>query len=252
MAGFLYLLPTGQAGLVREDAVAAGLGYAFEKEGIATCTVTAGKGPGGVGGVLLADEKRLSGQRVGLDLQRQQWNRIPGSEAWCGFFTDAPPVPAELAREKMINGQFVELGDGHDWLIPVARGLQETAGTVSGFNALPQGRELNGDGKWKAGGVIERYRPLWAVAERVWDELTSGASDKEDSDRDAMDYQQTTEAVVTVLATNYCVGPAEVSMLGLLSDENVNECLRALIDWATWIEWLKKKVLEPPSEAPAS
>jgi len=240
MAGLLYFLPGRDRSIKLPDVKAAGLDYAFEDR----CT-PAGveRGPDGERGVIVADDERIEAHRIGYYPDKQTWRRIPGLDAWVGMYTDDPPEPTDLIRQRALPGHWVRLGDGHDWLIPVARAAAEQDSTLVWYQALPQATTIDEEGRWIQGGVLPAYQRLWDIAMRWWDAVVAAETieESETSAKIELDFEEINDGALLALATNYRVGKAEVALLGLFDDQCVREILAALIDMPTIQAWLKKK-----------
>jgi hypothetical protein len=229
MRGLIYYLP-GRRQANREDLVAAGLGYALEREGGPSCAACE-KGPDGAAGCVFS-LPGLDGQAPGVQAIAAgvHWQRIPGSAAWVGFNSEAPPGPADLVRRKSLDGHRVELADGQQWLVPVAR-------AVDGSSRLPQ--RLSWDGRtWAPGDVLPRYAELFAAACRAWDSIFGAAMDGEAITL----LTEEADVAALALACNYRIGPAEISLLGLFDTDSQAEVIKALLDWPLVVEVCKKKL----------
>jgi hypothetical protein len=136
-----------------------------------------GGGPEGRQGIVCAQSDSYQDGRNVFHREMQRWTKVPGADCWVGYWIDAVPGPADLARRKQIAGYGLVLGDGRSWEIPVARsyaerGEGEAAELFYEVN-LPRALELAADGKWTAGGVVARYAPLWELAE-AWPDRCRG------------------------------------------------------------------------------
>jgi hypothetical protein len=254
MAGFIYYIPGGAAGISIDDAKAAGLGYAIE--GPITSVGLHG-GPDGGNGVLVASAKEASAADLSRPVDRITWRKPIGESAvWFGMLGDAVPTPGELARARQIPGWEVRLADDRLWVIPMARGHAEEDGLCRWFCALPQRSRLGDDGLWAEGDVLPRFASLWQLAER-YDRscreaiaaARAGAGDGQV--KATFDFQGIHESAVDALAYNYRIGPAEADLLGILTWDISREILEAVIDWPTLVDWFKKK-LSATSPAGAS
>lgn len=245
MAGLLYYLPTEKAALTPEQIEDAGLGYALPRKCPQPMRSVQG-GPDQQQGVIIAVEGSISGGLIGYYPDRQTWRRLPSGAAWVGYYTDQPPTPAELVRDKQLPGHLVTLGDDQDYEIPVARGFSDDEENVGGYQALPSISTLDDEGNWTPGGVVAKHAELWEVAQRWWDSFVGAAAEDQQPTetgglRVEFDFAGLNDAALTALATNYRLGKAEVALLGLFDQEIVREILLAVIDWPTIENWLKKK-----------
>ena len=279
MAGFLYYLP-GYTDAGLEEIKTVKLGYAFGRR--CTCLPVV-KGPDGLAGVVVADESRLGEQRIGYYPEVQTWRRVPqaatplatplnpplvrgeagvkvasGDPAgpglkvapgdlgpWVGFYSECPPMPDDLARERMLEGHRVTLGDENDWLIPIARGCQNDESELVFYQALPTGVGVDDQGNWIADGVLPKYAVLWQIAMLYWTAFRAASDgDWEDMGDELavqFDLAEAADKALTVLAANYHLGKIEVAVLGLFNDVAISSILQALVDWPGVQQWLKKK-----------
>lgn len=233
MAGFLYFADGIVNPLTETERRALALEYAFE-----TTPVSAriDRTPSGVTGTLIADERRLAGATFGYDADAQVWRKRPGDDAvWVGYWRDMRPTPPDLLRRQTVRGEWLTLGDGQRWLAP--RLL--TFDAEDGFAIdLPCHADLNAAGQWINGDVLADYRPLVPVAERLYEGMLRAEL--------GLAERLSTEELLTItcelLAVNYCVGPLEVALLGLLTlDENLKAVTRVAADFETALAWWEKK-----------
>lgn len=248
MAGLLYYVPERKHALV-DDLDELGLAYAFERD----CTPRGTRGPDGADGVILADCERV--ERIGYYADRQQWQKIPGNPAgaWVGRYTDGAIKPEDLERIETLPGHMVRLADGQEWLVPVARGWAEQGGEAVWYVALPQKTQVDENGNWTQGDVLDRYGPLWQLARRWWDfQFATAAEDEPEGAQPGFDFAARADAAVTALAVNYRLSPIEVSLLGLFADGIPQQILMAVVDWPTMQKFLKKKQQDQSTETSAA
>lgn len=225
MAGFLYYVPGGDAGITLDRVEEVGLGHALSK-GLGKRGVA--KGPDGKAGVVIADP---GVKRIGYHPDDQTWAQIDCSDNWIGYYTEDPPKPVDFARKKQLGGHWVTLGDDEKWLILVARGLTEEDGDLRYYVALPEVLGRDGE-EWATKGVAPKYARLWGIATTCAEGELSGQT--------AM-----CEAAAEVLSVNYQrLGPIEIEALGLFTTGTVGEILAALIDIPTQVEIESKKKRE--------
>lgn len=234
MAGLLYYVPDRRA--IGIDVVKElGLGYAMDRGGPQHAGMQPGPDTGS--GVVFSfadpDGKSPSLHAAG----GATWEQVPGSPVWIGFDPEDPPRPDDLARAEQRDGHAVRLGDGNDWLVPVAR-------AVDGTSPLP--RRLRWDGEtWAPGDVLQQYTDLFGEACRIWDTVIAG-------DADSRTLSVECGIAVMALAINYRLGPAEVSLLGLFDTVNEAEIVLALIDWPAVLAFKKKldsgEITLPPGD----
>lgn len=203
------------------------LRYAFEA-GVACRAVN--NGPSGQAGSVFASSDV---ERVGYFPDDQTWRQLPKSKCWVGYNNDAVPSANDLKRRQMLDGHLVDLG-GQEWLVPVARSwTDELRWTVN----LPQSVQINTAGEWEFSGVVPRYRRLWEIGERWFDDaIKYGKKNSEGFLDAAMSVPEAFDLACEALAFNYRVGPAELSMLGVLESGSFVDILNALIDYPRFVE----------------
>lgn len=240
MAGFFYYVPGRTSGVSREHLDAAGLEYLplpkhrREVRG----------GPDGSDGVIVA-LANVGADQVGYFRDRQAWRRIPGRDAWVGRdHSQVLPGPADLLREEPLDGHPLRLADGNRWQVPMAREWCEEDGELRWRIPLPRVCELGDDGRWQPGEVIPLHRALWELAERWNDARRAAVAGVELIDGRPVarfEFDDVLGAAALALQTNYVVGPAEISLAGLLTYQLAIEVLDAVIDGPTLLAWSKKK-----------
>lgn len=230
---FLYFIEGIQHATV-EQLCSYGLGYVFDKKTQLTNCRFDGSGPGGTQGVVVATDDK----RIGYRADVQTWRRIPrkfletDTPIYVGYFNDAKPNAKSLQRPTLLDGEFVELRDGGNWLVPIARSWSESGGHW--VRRLPGSMGLDEDGNLTMGSVDSRYEWLWSTATK-WFET-----------RQESTVQQCFESAVRVLQANYRIGIVEAIMLGLIDDlaTQAVAILDVTTDAKTVIEWSQKKILE--------
>jgi len=86
------------------------------------------EGPDGGTGRLAYIDSHATGSRpiVTVDMQTQQWSEaarcgeLKRGRYWLGVWSDAKPTPIDLCRPTTCDGTPMELGDGNEWVIPIA------------------------------------------------------------------------------------------------------------------------------------
>ncbi len=245
MSGFLYFLPG-----IRPHEIAADVLSRFSLDcalgGEDTIKSWTEKGPGGKPGtiVMIGQDPAKTDYRP----EKQEWREQTGF--WIGHWIDEKIQRSDLARAEQLGGHPVILEDGQAWSCPIARSWIELDGELRWYSPLPRRLVLK-EGKWESGEVVAKYARLWGLAERFersfYEAPQRAGEGAEGKDvQIELDFQDAVAAAVEVLGVNYRVGPAEVEILGILTDQNVYKILQALIDWPTHAEWLKKKLSTAP------
>jgi len=234
----VYYIPKLGRDYKAKDVVSAGLEHILGRPLVPR---PAHKGPDGGSGVILGASEHVPANLLGYYPDKQTWHQVPRSEAWMGYLTDDPPTPVDLVRSEGLNGHVVTLGDGNEYLVPVARALVEEDGELRHKVCVPRRTGVDKNGDWTVGEVIDRYAELWAIAEQWWDARIAATYDETKSFA-VLDFAGENDAALTALATNYHVGKVEVAHLGLFHGQAVVDILDALIDGPTYLDWIKKKL----------
>jgi len=167
-------------------------------------------GPGGGRGVVVGQD-----DQVKYDPGTQTWKKFP--DYWVGW--ESLPGPDDLKRENMLPGYLARLGDGKEWLIPIAR-------LITGEPGMDRVYSLGEDGRvrWE---IQEKYRELFDFAS-WWLGMISG------TDTDKHGHEWTDEGIFRmisrIIGVNYRVGLYEVSVLGLVTDISIKEIMRVVCD----------------------
>jgi hypothetical protein len=228
MANLLYFIPNVRR-LHKPELAAAGLVLASES---VSHVPLDRDGPGGAGGLLCSLVPQAAGGRqaeFGYFPARQAWAAVNGGRYWIGFDKSDPPRPIDLQRRELIAGHPVKLNDGHEWHIPAARLFPQGSAFPAVLRLGPDDRLVTE--------VVPEYRGLVGQVERLWPVFIgeAGATDVGLTD------EQIWSLCVDALRANYCVGPREVSVLGLLTTRCWYEVLAALVDAPTVRAWLADK-----------
>ena len=177
--------------------------------------------------------------RLRYDPDKQRWEKSitgKGGGYWIGYWLDAKPTAAELARDNQIDGHRIAV-EGDDWLVPCARVFPE--GT-----RMPRAMALGADGK-VYGQVMSKYRAFCKQAEVLWDDLYRLIGWMEGDE--VLDAAAKFQMVVDALGFNYFIGVDELNALEILTTDNIERFLWAIVDGAALVEHVeecKKKVLE--------
>lgn len=128
---------------------------------------------------------------------------------WVGLWNDNLPQPKDLARTYQQPGVELELGDGHNWLIPRA-------------SELPRDIILLDDGSLKFE-PQRQFHAFYVEADR-WKNVLA------ESDEETMaEYQDLWQFALRALAVNYRMTPEVASALGLFSTTNVQRPMYAVV-----------------------
>jgi hypothetical protein len=249
------------------EIAAVGLAHAFDRPPLERGNDRTG--PGGIAGVCLS-----RGDEVGFFPDRQTWLQFPSPpvapktrmddmagdtppptpppRVWVGYWNDARPAPAELARPETLRGHAVRLRDGQVYQCPMAIGFVD-GDTPTQANVLPGTLTIDAAGQWTTGGIEERYKRLWALATEYWDELQGREPDANNELKFQFAGGPLFDSALVALSANYRLTRAEVALLGLFDDQGyvATEILNALVDLPTYRQWLKKKAVTIPAGSPS-
>jgi len=245
VAGFFYYMP-GERTLYHETLAKAGIGYAFGDAHEPKAIVGGvGTGPDGAGGIILArNDVGIDPATVGYYPEGQTWQKVAGGQHWIGLATGAQygglPGPGDLEADEMLAGHFIRLGDGNDWLIPVARHFATGGVPPSALTLGPDGQLVLEP--------LQRYVQFSSHADRVWEDLRVKLGwIKAAKDRAELTVGEGWEIAIEALALNYRVSQTEVAMLRLVTTPNMPRILEAIVDWPA-IEAVAKETLEAESK----
>jgi hypothetical protein len=241
MTQFYYWVPQERPSCNSQELInllrLAGLGYAIEERIVyRSCD----KGPDGQKGNTVCWD---NDGRLGYFPERQVWRRVPGCDVWCGCDAEDKPKPADLARAEQISGEWITLDDGNQWLAPKARRWCELDDRLLWDYNLPRRMTLNDDGLWVPGGVKPRYERLWQLANDY--EASYSAAMAEAGEDDSVVrfvFEEIDTLAIGALQINYRVGPVELDMLGVYDQAVRQRIIDVLLDNATWVSWIKKKL----------
>jgi len=192
--------------------------------------------PSGSQGMIMADRVRLGELDLAYRPDSQEWRKCPGNESiYVGYWKKAAPTPSDLARDKQLPGEEVELADGAKWLIPRLRFW----GGDSGYQvALPTRVDLDESGQWTVGGVVPQYAEIDKVAARMFEGMVSA---KVGSGL-PLTVAEALDIVAALLSVNYAVSKIELVMIGALSTNcGLEEACRVAMDYETAEQWAQKK-----------
>ncbi len=230
MAGFQYYIPGGDA-VFRPTLEALGLweiafdDASYDRRGVTT-------GPDSQPGTILTVHHK-DDPATGYFPDAQTWRKADDAEYWLGWYNAAPPQPADLERSQQLAGHSIRLGDGNDWLVPVARSFPYGI-------SLPQSLSLGAGGNIAAA-IIPRYAAFGEKAAQLWDVFIAEceAADSDAETQQTMPAVERMQLAIEALAFNYRIGRHECNALGLLTTDNLSEVLGAVIDQPTIIEHMR-------------
>ncbi len=171
----------------------------------------------------------------------QEWERSLNEKYYTGFYKNNKPTERELQREVQLEGHEVKLGDGEKWLIPIARKFP--AGI-----ALPQTLILGKNGEVISGGLLPQYAQLGQRAEKIWEEFRLGISQAEQKEEIELTISEGMKFAIDAIAFNYRVGAEEANLLKLITSQNLQEIMEAVIDVPAVLELMKQTLKKNETE----
>lgn len=236
MAHFLYLVETG-GGVTASLAQRCGLRDRLP-DGMAQSPWKGELGGRPVAGVLCWGSD-MDQRHAAVDEAAQEWASyvLNDTRVHVGMWRDRRPHEGDLRRSRTLESDAVQLGDGGWWLVPRLRSREGKA-------CLPRAYALDERGEVSSQ-VAREYRTLERLGERLarqWEveqELHGRALDPLSAEYGrevsaAMKGEALTVADQVLLAAealsaNYRVGPAEVGLLGLLTEQTLPDVLAAML-----------------------
>lgn len=152
------------------------------------------------------------------------------------------PKPEDFLKKDAITGNMVELNDGNEWMVPMARHFEEGSQLPSALvvsTSDPSGYSRQ---------PIERFLGLSEIAERAVEDCLISMGQL-DAERNYTQIDEVFKCCFQILSTNYDITEEEISILELITDHNYTKVTQALIDWdsvksALLNEVTQKKTLE--------
>lgn len=240
MSGFLYFLP-GVGGNPREHLTAFGLEHIADKdEKLHSRDII--QGVDGQRGLLVANSLSWPNADEVRFTEELKWHRFPKSHAEkqaCVSYTSLP-TPTDLVRRETIGGEWVRLGDGQMWLVPIARKVTES-GTMCNLPLCCGLDEETGELTYDQ--VALRYRPIWDHVTHYQNALSEAVQATPAGENISFSYEipSLEKFYADVFGCNYRVSLRELTLLGVITTGGLlSQLLAVLTDDAGW-ERLKKK-----------
>lgn len=209
---FLYYMPGANSAVDAERLLAQhGLRKSVEA---ANLSFSDSKGPDDGGGVLCGHGGRSTPMLFRPD--EQTWRECEGGKFWIGYWTDNPPTPETLERDKLTEGHEV---DG--WTVPLVR-------PVFGATRLPHTQRLESDGTithtplGRYVALIDRVEDIYKVIE------TESGLEMDESDVYAL--------AGDLLCVNYYIGKWELSAIGA-TNVTLKDILFASFDLPSFVKF---------------
>lgn len=179
--------------------------------------LTTGEGPGPIlarPGQIVAWRKPGKAA-IGYQPAVQTWfpavarDGLEAGRYWIGLWNEHTLTPADIARPYPKPGRTVTLGDGQEWLLPIAK-------------ELPADLILQDDGSWRY--EVQRQFHAFYLGYLRWLAIFGQAQDG-----DTFEFADAAEFVLQALRINYRLLPEIASRLRLFTTENVSPALFAIL-----------------------
>lgn len=156
----------------------------------------------------------------------QFWRKV-NDHYWIGYHAGSPPTPKDLAREKQVPGEIVEL-KGNEWMIPVCG---------PHVHKLPFAFKLNEHGKWTPE-VEKEYKHLQQMCHQAM--LDMKEAKDATNDRAIEIFERHMEFCANMVAVNYRVSRWEVDALEILTSETFMKIISVAIGNVTYTKEQEK------------
>lgn len=219
MSGFLYYIRGTQQKPTAELLEQFGLGGE-----IVGSFVPCYKFIDGSNGVIFTINGRFKGEmkKIGFYNETQDWTDFPigANVLSIGVNLDDPVLPNDLLRKDYLSGHKLILGDGREWIIPLARRLPEGCILPKEWLMIREGELTNT--------TLSKYLELQNIAEKIAVHcgLVEGEKDLEIFSSDAKLYM----LCVSILKVNYSLSFREISVLKLIDSNNAIAIPQAIVD----------------------
>jgi len=161
---------------------------------------------------------RPGAAQLGYRPEAQTWlpavkcGDLAAGRYWVGFWNDSPPTPADLQRPYRQAGIRVALGDGNEWLLPMAKELDHNM-------------VLADDGTWKF--EIQRRFHDFYLEHLRWFQFFGTMTQSEGAS-----FAEAAEFILMALRINYRLTGEVASQLRLFTKENVLSAMFAVLGTA--------------------
>lgn len=209
------------------------LQYAFDGKSFTHVQTMAG--PNGCGSGTVLGSPMLPTERIRYVPAQQTWKRIPGTDCYCGLWSDSKPTPSDLQRPELVQGHPVELDDGSRWQCAVAHGFDSESCRI--YSPLPRTLAYDEEsGKWIANKFEKRFR-------RFVDLACAYVSASESADEGgSFSFNEVDELAILGLTANYRISSVELSFFEDAYSVRARQSLiRAILDLPTIEAWSQKK-----------
>lgn len=228
--GLLYYFP-GQPTFNAEHAAGLGLEPVFGDKSPSWAGTHCG--PDGKPGVIAAFVE------PDLYVRSIEWQECAGF--WLGTIPGQQLGPKDFEREIVSPGYIIELADGNQWQIPIARPGCQNYG-------LPLVMRINSAGvRTKSG--LPRYAEIERVADQAFNGLRHASGFTDEPVAVSEDFVWSGSCAA--LSVNYRLTQWEVSRLGLVTNTNGMAILAALCDWPAFMEVHRAAAEAKKNESPA-
>lgn len=233
---FLYYLPSNGTAKLE---IPASLQY-IEERGASRHRREVMQGPGGSPAGWIVAIGDWPAESVGFFPERQTWAAMGPTDTptvWVGRANDAVLMPDKLARNLMLEGHPVELGDGSRWIAAIARGFDAESSQF--YTPLP--KTLTYDptsNRWRPKQVAKEYRRFLELAIEYADAHDNAVAEGQKT----FEFEAIDELAIGALTANYRIGPVELSLFDdVYTVPARNALVGVALDFPTINRWVQKK-----------
>lgn len=151
-----------------------------------------------------------------------EWTKCRKGSFWLGKLGGEKPKPEWFERKTLHDGEKLTLGDGQEWVVPVARQLPHLIG-------------LDDNGQVTRT-LLPQYKRFWEAAEK-----TLGWFEEDERGGWSVPLREILEFTALALSINYRVNPDVCSWLGLVRDDLAWRMAGIVTDWEGLRRARKKK-----------
>jgi len=185
-----------------------------------------GPGPGNQNGLFVS---RFQGHDIAYDTENYNWKQV--GDCWIGVLKNYTPdmfAKASDSGRHPAAGYPVELGDGNQYVIPVA------LADAPNFD-IPWRETLDGEGNITRE-TDDYYAAVCAAADKIYEAIINGQDGVFTMDEDEL-----RDALANAIAVNYKLDKQECLVLGLFTSETYMAIAGAIVDLPGIRELAKKK-----------
>lgn len=211
MARFQVFIPTDDTAQIYAERLLISVGLS---DLVAGAAPERSLGPGEQQGVVISWPD-IGDSTTGYQPGQQVWlpaaqsGELESKRYWVGIWNEKPPTSKDLQRPAQYRGRSIALGDGHEWVLPMA-------------SELPADFILDESGSWISE-IQPQFHDVFEQALNWYERITNA-----DENTKYVEYEEIIKFVVPMLGLNYLITPEIVSELRILNKENSVKCLHAI------------------------